>query len=166
MRKDAIGMPEDMSDLMKNLISMLDGKEIPDAIKNMVENLNTNSSTTAEQSTDANPNTAKQEKNSISPDMIMALMNMLNQNTSSNSTGTNTQTSEDGFHLDMGTILKLKSVMDKMNANKNDPRANLLLSLKPYLKDSRKSKVDQYVQFLKMGSIMEVLGPLGGEKKS
>ena len=55
--------------------------------------------------------------------------------------------------------------MEKMNSSGDDPRANLLLSLKPYLKESRKHKVDQYVQFLKMEKMLEVLGPLGGEKK-
>ena len=64
----------------------------------------------------------------------------------------------------MNTILKLKQVMEKMNQSKDDPRSNLLLSLKPYLKPSRKQKVDQYIQLFNMGSIMENLNPMGGEK--
>jgi len=59
---------------------------------------------------------------------------------------------------------KLKQVMEKMNQSKDDPRSNLLLSLKPYLKPSRKQKVDQYIQLFNMGSIMENLSPMGGEK--
>ena len=49
-----------------------------------------------------------------------------------------------------------------MNNTKNDPRANLLLSLKPYLKDSRKEKVEQYVKLFSMGKIMEVFNPRNG----
>ena len=64
----------------------------------------------------------------------------------------------------MNTILKIKQVMENMNNNKNNPRSNLLLSLKPYLKPSRKQKVDQYIQLLNMSSIMENFGPMGGEK--
>ena len=68
-------------------------------------------------------------------------------------------------NIDMNTILKMKQIMEKMNSKKNDPRANLLLSLKPYLKPSRKQKVDQYIQLFNMGSIMENLGPMvGGDK--
>ena len=44
----------------------------------------------------------------------------------------------------MNTILKMKSIMESMN-NKNDPRANLLYSLKPNIRESKKDKVDQYV---------------------
>lgn len=67
-------------------------------------------------------------------------------------------------NIDMNTILKLKQIMEKMNQNKHDPRSNLLLSLKPYLKPSRKEKVDQYIQLFNMGSILENLNPMGGEK--
>ena len=46
----------------------------------------------------------------------------------------------------------------------NDPRANLLLSLKPYLKDSRKDKVDQYIKLFGMSKVMELFNSSGGEK--
>lgn len=68
-------------------------------------------------------------------------------------------------NIDMNTILKIKQVMEKMNQNKNDPRSNLLISLKPYLKPSRKQKVDQYIQLFSMGSIMENFNFMGGDKK-
>lgn len=91
-------------------------------------------------------------------------------NSFNNSSGTNSEFG-DSFeqnnpfgNIDMNTILKIKQVMEKMNNNKNNPRSNLLLSLKPYLKPSRKQKVDQYIQLLNMGSIMENFGQMGGEK--
>lgn len=68
-------------------------------------------------------------------------------------------------NIDMNTIFKVKQVMEKMNNNKNDPRSNLLLSLKPYLKPSRKQKVDQYIQLFNMGAIMESFKENGGESK-
>ena len=55
--------------------------------------------------------------------------------------------------------------MDKMNQKKNDPRSNLLLSLKPYLKPSRKQKVDQYIQLFNMAEVLEALDLAGGDKK-
>ena len=56
----------------------------------------------------------------------------------------------------MNTILKLKSVMEKMN-KKNDPRANLLYSLKPYLREEKKEKLDQYANLLNVANIVEAL---------
>ena len=64
----------------------------------------------------------------------------------------------------INTILKMKNIMDKMNS-KNNPRSNLLLSLKPYLKESRRSKIDQYIQLLNMGNVMEAFGNTGGGKQ-
>lgn len=67
--------------------------------------------------------------------------------------------------IDIATMMKVKKVMDSMKENRNDPRANLLKSLKPYLKDSRKEKVDQYISLFGMGKVFEMLGPLGGDKQ-
>lgn len=74
--------------------------------------------------------------------------------TEDNSSNT-TESTNPFSNIDMNTILKIKQIMEKMNSKKNDPRSNLLLSLKPYLKPSRKQKVDQYIQLFNMGSIME-----------
>jgi len=62
----------------------------------------------------------------------------------------------------MDTILKLKSVMDKMNSSKNSADSNLLSSLKPYLKESRRSKVDQYINILNMSKAMNLFNGFGG----
>ena len=66
--------------------------------------------------------------------------------------------------IDMNTILKMKNIMEKMNQKKNDPRSNLLLSLKPYLKPSRQDKIDQYIGLFNMSSILENMNFMGGEK--
>lgn len=80
------------------------------------------------------------------------------------STSSNSENANPFGNIDMNTIFKLKQIMEKMNNSKNDPRSNLLLSLKPYLKPSRKQKVDQYIQLFSMGSIMENFNFMGGEK--
>ena len=56
--------------------------------------------------------------------------------------------------------------MSSINSNKHDPRANLLMSLKPYLKESRKKKVDEYVKLFSIGKAFEAFGSLGGENKN
>lgn len=113
-------------------------------------------------------------KNNISPDMVNNLFSMLNNsnfssNTSAPSSGSsssnNNQSNENSASgIDIETIMKMKTIIDKMNV-KDDPRANLLQSLKPYLKESRKSKVDQYIQLMNMSKVMDVFPFMGGEKK-
>lgn len=78
-------------------------------------------------------------------------------------------TASNNFNIDIATLLKMKTIMDKMNNTQNDPRSNLLLSLKPYLKPSRKDKLDQYIKLLNMSNIIELFksdeGNNGGENK-
>lgn len=66
-----------------------------------------------------------------------------------------------GNGIDLDTILRMKSIIDKMNT-KNDPRSNLLESLKPYLRESRRSKIDQYVQLMNMSKVMESFNYMNG----
>lgn len=71
-----------------------------------------------------------------------------------------------GFgNIDFDTIIKMKSIIDKMNI-KDDPRSNLLESLKPYLKESRKSKIDQYIQLMNLSRVMDVFPFMGGDNKN
>ena len=56
----------------------------------------------------------------------------------------------------MNTIMKMSSVKNNLN-NSNDPRSNLLQSLKPYLREGRKEKVDQYANLLNIAKIAELL---------
>ena len=63
--------------------------------------------------------------------------------------------------LDINSLLKIKTIMSKLNSS-TDYRANLLLSLKPYLRDSKKQKIDQYIQILKLLTVLESLDLEGG----
>lgn len=117
-------------------------------------------------------------KDSISPEMVNNLMTMLGNNSSSNEQTNNNysekntsnnnaqNTNNSGFgNIDFETIMKMKSIIDKMNI-KDDPRSNLLESLKPYLKESRRSKVDQYIQLMNISRVMEVFPFMGGDNKN
>ena len=67
-------------------------------------------------------------------------------------------------NIDMNTVLKMKSIIDKMN-NSNDPRSNLLASLKPYLRDNKKQKLDEYANLLNFAKITEILNNDNKEPK-
>ena len=136
--------------------------EIMNNIKNMVDNGNISDAISQ-----------------ISPEMIENFSKMINsqnqnqyneknQNSNSNnsSNSNNTTSSQNSYNsnssgfdfskIDMDTILKMKSAMEKMN-NKNDPRSNLLYSLKPYLRQSKQEKLDQYVNLLNFSKIADIL---------
>lgn len=114
----------EMSDMIKNISKMINDGNIPDDIKNIVNNLKSDSSTS--------------------------------------NTDTSSTSNSSAPNIDFETILKMKSIFEKMNSNE-DPRANLLRSLKPYLKESRKSKVDQYIQLFNMTKVMDIFKQNGGE---
>ena len=149
-------MSNNMNDLFANVKKMVDSGNIPDDIKQMMNNLN-NSNNNSNNNTGEGPSLNNTDLNNIlsqvSPEMINNLGNMLNSNSSGSSQG-NSQSNN--FNLDMNTIMKMKSIMENMN-NKNDPRANLLYSLKPYLRDSKKDKLDQYVNLLNVSKIAELM---------
>mgnify|MGYP003296682382 FL=1 len=50
-----------------------------------------------------------------------------------------------------------------MNTKSDDPRSKLLNSLRPYLKQSRQDKLDQYIQLMNMSKIIDILPFMGGE---
>ena len=95
-----------------------------------------------------NNNTQNQNNNNMYSDKDTTMNNNTNNNSNSNSF--------DFSNIDMNTIMKMKSVMEKMN-NTNDPRSNLLNSLKPYLRDGKKEKLDQYANLMNFAKIAEIL---------
>ena len=143
-------MSNNINDLFANL-------NVPDDVKQMINSSSSN---------DLN-NLLSQ----VSPEMINNLSNILNSNTqtsSQNSSNQNinnsTPNNNNNLNLDMNTIMKMKSIMENMN-NKNDPRANLLYYLKQYLRDSKKDKLDQYVNLLNVSKIAELMNKNNDNKK-
>ena len=118
----------------------------------------------------------------IPPDVLAnfsSMMNNNNNNSNNNSNKTennkdlnnnsdnNTGNNNNSFNfnnIDMNTMLKMKSIIDKMN-NSNDPRSNLLASLKPYLRDNKKQKLDEYANLLNFAKIAEILNNDNKEPK-
>ena len=101
-------------------------------------------------------------KDSISPEMIDNIMGMFNNNSNSSTNNSNSETSSSP-DIDFDTILKMKSIIDKMNTKNDDPRSKLLQSLRPYLRETRQSKLDQYIQLMNMSKIIDILPFIGGD---
>lgn len=127
---------EDMSEIFKKLTSMINSSN---------NNFNDTS------------NDVSSDSNNFNEDTIKNIFNNFNSNNQENN-----QTTENNFNFDINTFLKMKNVIDKINSSKNDARSNLLLSLKPYLNNNRKEKLDQYIQFLNISKVIEAFNSDGG----
>ena len=135
-------MNEDMSELINKINSMV--------------NQNSNND-------DNSNNKSASGNSSISPETISKMVEMLKSKSNDNTEKSNTSNSSNksNSNIDVDTILKFKTIFEKLNS-KDDPRSNLLLALKPYLKESRKQKVEQYIQFFNVSKILDEFGPIAG----
>lgn len=138
---------EDMSDMIQKLSSMMN---------------NSNSS-----NGDNNPDMSSNSNEAGLENLQYILSNMnLGSNGNEDNYQENDNSNNNNFNIDFETIMKMKTIMDKFNSNKNSPEANLLLSLKPYLNNNRRQKLDQYMQFLNITKVLEAFNSNGGENKN
>lgn len=131
---------------MKNIKNMVDNGNISDAISNispeMIQNF---SKMLSNQNSNNHTNTNNSQNINSS------------QNTKPNTQNNSNQSNFDFSNIDPNTIMKLSSVIGKMKNTKDDPRANLLNSLKPYLRDTKKEKLDNYINLLNVSKIAEIM---------
>lgn len=59
---------------------------------------------------------------------------------------------------DLGQLMQLRSMMESMMMNRNDPRTNLLMSLKPYMRSGRQQSIDSAVKLMGVANIARLLG--------
>lgn len=179
-------MDKNMNNLIDNVKKMIDNGNIPPELQQMINNFQNqpnnisqgyknsiqNNSVAQNSNPDNNNFDISSIMNKIPPDMLNNLNYMLNSSNSNNSNSTlnsnnnfqNNSSNNNNLNIDINTIMKMKSIMEKMN-NNDDPRANLLYSLKPYLRDSKKEKVDQYVNMLNITKIAEFMNNNDDKKK-
>lgn len=139
-------MAEDMNSLFKQVQNMVDSGNIPKDLQNMVNQFSKNSSKNEKEEDKKEP--------TISPEMINSISNLF-QNSSKDERNKDSSSFGDSG-IDINTLMKMKHIIEAMN-QKDDPRSNLLYSLKPYLRESRKNKLDQYVSLLNMTKIADVM---------
>ena len=127
---------------IKNIKNMVDNGNISDAISNISPEMIQNFSKMLSNQGNNNQN---QETNNY------------NSNNNPNSNNNQETNNFDLSGIDMNTIMKMSSVLGKMKNSNDDPRANLLNSLKPYLRDSKKGKLDNYMNLLNVAKIAEIM---------
>lgn len=184
----------DFNEMLKKAQSMIQNNQIPDDIKSLINNIQ-NSNNNVEktysnpniqnqnamrnnnnlfnnmnncnnQKTNSNVNSySNANANSYSNTSANSYSNT-NSNFSSNSNVNINKNSDSAMpNIDVETLMKIQNIMAKMKNSGDDDMSKLLLSLKPYLRDGRKEKVDEYIKLIKMGKITQFLDFFGGEKK-
>lgn len=160
--------------------------DIINQFKNMLQSNHNSSDGNSENSSNS---TSNDNPINISPEMIQNLASLLqssqsqngasssaendssshsffSQNVGSSQSNSSEESNGSGIfsgNLDFETILKIKSIMETLN-KKDDPRSNLLYSLKPYLRENRQKKLDQYVNLLKITQVTNLFKKEKGDE--
>lgn len=143
-------MSDNLADAFNSLKKMVDSGNIPSEVQGLMNNLNSGNAD------------SKQSLNNmlsqVSPEMLNNLSSMLqsNSNSNSNHTSSSNENSNSNLNIDAETLMKMTSMINIMN-QKNGPGNDLLHSLKPYLRDSRKGKIDQYSNLLNLTKLADVM---------
>lgn len=90
-------------------------------------------------------------------------LNQILENFQSSSSDENTTNSKTDFsQIDPEMLLKLQKLLSLLNKNKDSNDEVLLKALKPYMRDSRKEKIDQYIKLLHILNLFEKFQEMGG----
>ncbi len=116
--------------------------DLYDLIQNIQSKLNSDQS--ENQNTNVNQNI----------DFSSIISNLSGSNNSENTTNNG--------DFDMNTILKLQKIFSALN--RNDPKKNLLLSLKPFLRKSRQDKINEYITLLSISDALGIFSSRGENK--
>lgn len=145
---------------LNNLVS-----QIPPEMMQNFSNLMSNNSglSNSQQAENSNNNDKNKSSNNSNFDSNNNA-NSSNINSANNSATSNNINNFDFSKIDMNMMLKMKSIMENLNSS-NDPRSNLLYSLKPYLRDEKKGKIDQYANLLNFAKVAEVFKSDNKENK-
>ena len=139
-----------MDDMMAKIQAMLSDEESMNQIKQLANMLT--SAANEEDSENGGGGTESQNQ-SPPPDFskLFGAMSGGGQGGGGNQDG--------GFGFDIGTIMQLQGLMQAVSSN--DKNAELLLALKPHLKEEKHAKVDKAVKLLKLFALWTVVKESG-----
>ena len=80
---------------------------------------------------------------------ISSVMNMLSENTTTSNTENNS---------DSNIISQANGLISQLSHIPGDDRSNLLMSLKPFMRQSRKDSIDKAVKMLNFAQLSHLLG--------
>ena len=199
----------DMANMIKKAQEMINNNQIPDELKNLVKNMQSNGTNSMNNQNNHNgTNNYSNRFNHNNSNSYSNQSNLNNSNNYNNSKGqtnfvdnmrlnsshskesqnynkysstysqrnsnnydtdnsnqNNNNINSDFPNIDIETMMKIQNIMSKMNSfNSNDDMSKLLMSLKPYLRNEKKEKVDEYIKLIKMGKMTQAFDLFGGDK--
>lgn len=158
-----------MDDLMSKLQSVLNDEESMKQIKELAGMLGSGLSDNAEQAAPAQPSTPTSpppapQENGDTPDFsqLLASLGGMMGNSGASPQSSNQGNTDNG--IDIQKLMQLGTVIS--SANKSDKNVDLLLALRPLLKEENQVKIDRLVKIFKLFAIYPALkesGLLGGD---
>ena len=113
------------------------------------------------QDTNANENNNFDFSKILNNINIGQILGMFGNSNNASDTNKHNDSNSNVFNIDTATILKLQRVLSKMNDN--NPKKNLLLSLKPFLRKSRQDKLNEYITMLTLIDAFEAFSSKGSD---
>lgn len=132
----------DLSEMLKKAQDMIKNNQVPKEITDLASQLSQNTKKMEFNNTDSSTN-------NISPSVTTSQSN---------------SSKFDPSKIDMNTLLKMQNILSKYNNSSDDDMTKLLFALKPYLRNEKQEKINEYVNLIKMGKIAQLLNVLGGDK--
>lgn len=149
-----------LNEMIKKAQDMINNNQIPPELQSLVNNFNKGQSSASSkdysnQSNNVNIQNYNNKNCDTSTNNYNNQTSNYNDNNYNNSNGQNSMP-----NIDMATLMKMQSIMSKMQNNGDNDMSRLLSSLKPYLRDEKKGKVDEYMKLVKMGQMTKILESL------
>lgn len=137
-----------MDDMMAKIQDILSDEESMNQIKQLAGMLGAARN-------EENSNEKVQDNSQGMPDLSKLFSSMSsNQNSQSQNSS-----SDNGLGFDIGTLMQLQGLMQSVSSN--DKNTELLLALKPHLKEDKQVKVDKAVKLLKLLALWTVVKESG-----
>ena len=126
----------DFDELVKKAQTMINNNQVPPEIATMMKSMNQN---------DNNNNSQNNINNNGKNNLNNSSQNNINNNSSQNNINNN-------------------NLNNLNNLISSDNISNLLEALRPYMRDSKKEKIDEYIKLVKMGKASNLFNMLNNNK--
>ena len=171
-------IPSEMQNMMKN-------GNIPSDMQNMMKNSNLSQGFDSIKNSDINSNDhnissehngshissniksngySNHSSNSSNNSSSNSNTNNGRYSNSSSSSGSGNINNINNGSLDINTMMNIQKMMSMLNSKSDDDLTNLLFALKPYLRNQKKEKIDEYVKLFRMGKMAELWNKMNSQK--
>lgn len=150
----------ELMEMIKKAQKMIDNNEVPEEIKVMARNMQNSNNADA-----SKINLNQQNKQQVFNDNYQSKQQSFSNNYQNKQQNFN-DNNNNNSNIDMNNVMKLLNSMNlnNINFNNDDDLTRLLFAIKPYLRNERKEKVDEYVKLIKLGKMAELFNKLNNSK--